>query len=256
VPGILFDHIAIATERMADAPAVLAGLLGGVPAHGGSSPMYRFGQWRFKGGGRLEILEPAGADGFLHRFLRERGPGIHHVTFRVPSLREACARARARGYDIIGHDDSDPDWKEAFLHPRQALGIVVQLAESRGSAEGGPRRWTPPAGPSHPPPPVTIVGLRTVAASRERARMQWEAILDGRGTEGGAGELSYRWPGSPMRLAVAIDPSRDEGPLAIEYASERPVALPEGRHPVLGAVFARCPPGGDQRRRALPGAPA
>ncbi|PYO52446.1 MAG: hypothetical protein DMD83_25865 [Candidatus Rokuibacteriota bacterium] len=257
MPGILFDHIAIATERMADAPAVLAGLLGGLPAHGGSSPMYRFGQWRFKGGGRLEILEPAGADGFLHRFLRERGPGIHHVTFRVPSLREACARARAQGYDIIGHDDSDPDWKEAFLHPRQALGIVVQLAESRWSGdEGGSPRWTPPAAPPNPPPPVTIVGLRMVAQSRERVRKQWEAILDGRGTEGGADELSYRWPGSPMRLTVAIDPSRDEGPLAIEYASERPVALPAGRHPVLGAVFARCPPGGDQRRRALPGAPA
>ena len=239
MPGILFDHIAIATERMADAPAVLAGLLGGVSAHGGSSTMYRFGQWRFKGGGRLEILEPAGADGFLHRFLRERGPGIHHVTFRVPSLREACARARAQGYDIIGHDDTDPDWKEAFLHPRQALGIVVQLAESRGSAECGPGRWTPPAGPSHPPPPVTIVGLRMVARSSEHARTQWETILDGRGGEGGEGELSYRWPGSPMRLTVAIDPSRDEGPLAIEYASERPPDLPEGRHPVLGAVFTR-----------------
>jgi len=247
VPGILFDHIAIAIERMADAPAVLVGTLGGVPAHGGSSPMYRFGQWRFTEGGRLEILEPTGADGFLHRFLRERGPGIHHVTFRVPSLREACERARAHGHDIIGYDDSDPDWKEAFLHPRHALGIVVQLAESSWSGEGGPRRWTPPAGPSNPPPPVTIVGLRMVARSRERARTQWEAILDGRGTEGGGGELIYRWPGSPMRLAVAIDPSGDEGPLAIEYASERPVALAEGRHPALGAVFARWAPG-------LPGA--
>src|SRR5881296_2759270 len=224
---------------MADAPAVLAGLLGGVSAHGGSSTMYRFGQWRFKGGGRLEILEPTGADGFLHRFLRERGPGIHHVTFRVPSLREACERARAQGYDIIGRDDSDPDWKEAFLHPRQALGIVVQLAESRWSGdEGGSTHWTPPAAPANPPPPVTIVGLRMVVHSRARARTLSEAILEGHGTEGG-GELIYRWPGSPMRLTVAIDPSRDEGPLAIEYASERPPDLPEGRHPVLGAVFTR-----------------
>jgi len=239
VPGILFDHIAIAIERMADAPAVLVGTLGGVPAHGGSSPMYRFGQWRFTEGGRLEILEPTGADGFLHRFLRERGPGIHHVTFRVPSLREACERARAQGYDIIGLDDSDPDWKEAFLHPRQALGIVVQLAESRWSGdEGGSPRRTPPAAPAHPPPPVTIVGLRMVAHVREPVRRQWEAILEGRCTEG-SGQLVYRWPGSPMRLTVAIDPSRDEGPLAIEYASERPLALPSGRHPVLGAVFTR-----------------
>src|SRR6266540_3251365 len=82
---------------MADAPATLAGRLGGTPDHGGPSTVYRFGQWRFEGGGRLEILEPIGADGFLHRFLRERGPGIHHVTFRVPSLREACERARAHG---------------------------------------------------------------------------------------------------------------------------------------------------------------
>src|SRR5512146_1772984 len=112
---------------MADAPSVLVGQLGGTPAHGGSSPMYRFGQWRFKGGGRIEILEPADADGFLRRFLRTRGPGVHHVTFRVPSLGEVCARARAHGYDIVGYDDSDPDWKETFLHPRQALGIVVQF---------------------------------------------------------------------------------------------------------------------------------
>jgi len=91
------------------------------------------------------------------------------------------------------------------------------------------------------------VGLRMVARSQARARTLWEAILEGRRTENGAGELIYRWPGSPMRLAVAIDPSRDEGPLAIEYASERPVALAEGRHPVLGAVFVRWAPG-------LPGA--
>lgn len=224
---------------MADAPAALVGLLGGRPAYGGAFTMYRFGQWRFAGGGRIEILEPTGADGFLHRFLRERGPGIHHVTFRVPSLREACERARARGYDIVGYDESDPDWKQAFLHPRQALGIVVQLAESRYSGEGGPGGWTPPPGPADPPPPVTIVGLRMVARSRERARRQWAAIFEGRCAEGSAGELIYRWPGSPMRLAVEIDLSGEEGPVAIEYASERALALPEGRHPVLGAVFTR-----------------
>src|SRR5262245_15300792 len=114
---------------MADAPSVLVGALGGSPAHGGSSSQYRFGQWRFDGGGRLEILEPEKPDGFLSRFLETRGPGIHHVTFKVPSLQDACGRARDLGYDIVGYDDSDPEWKEAFLHPKQALGIVVQFAE-------------------------------------------------------------------------------------------------------------------------------
>ena len=53
------------------------------------------------------------------------------------------------------------------------------------------------------------------------------------------GALIYRWPGSPMRIAVEIDPGRDEGSLAIELASEREIALPEGPHPALGAVFTR-----------------
>jgi methylmalonyl-CoA/ethylmalonyl-CoA epimerase len=233
---ILFDHIAIGMPRMAEAPAVLAGALGGVPARGRASGVFRWGLWTFEGGGAIEILEPTGDDGFLHRFLDQRGPGVHHVTFKVPRLAEVCARARAAGYDVVGLDDSDPSWKEAFLHPKQAQGIVVQLAESAG-ADGATPEWQPPPGPSDPPPPVAILGLRLRAHSRERAIGQWAGVLHGKRAEGPRGELIFRWPGSPMRLAVEIDPAREEGPIAIEYASARPVALPEGPHPALGTVF-------------------
>ena len=202
-------------------------------------PAFNWATWRFAGGGVVEILEPAGADGFLHRFLAARGPGIHHVTFRVPSLAAACARARAHGYQIVGLDDSDPSWKEAFLHPKQAQGIVVQLAESSG--DGEPRR-PPPPGPPDPPPPVTLVGLRLRARDWERARLQWEGVLEGERAEGAGGALIYRWPDSPMRLVVEIDAAA-EGPVAIEIASDRAVALPDGQHPVLGAVFRRVAPG-------------
>ena len=51
----------------------------------------------------------------------------------------------------------------------------------------------------------------------------------------------YRWPGSPMRIAIDIDASADEGPVAIEYASDRPVTLAATPHPVLGAVFRQVP---------------
>jgi catechol 2,3-dioxygenase-like lactoylglutathione lyase family enzyme len=235
VPDNRLDHIALAVPRMAEAPAFLVGVLGGKPSFGASSGAYRFGQWRFAGGGRLEILEPRGDDGFLHRFLARHGPGVHHVTFKVPSLREARARAEARGYEIVGYDDRDPHWKEAFLHPKQAQGIVVQLAEFSPGGSPPPRVDLPP-GPPDPPPPVTIVGLRLRARSRERAVTQWEQVLEGEpATVDGA--LHYRWPGSPLRLAVEIDPAREEGPIAIEVQSERALRLPEGKHPVLGAVF-------------------
>ena len=68
---------------------------------------------------------------------------------------------------------------------------------------------------------MTIVGLRLRAHSRERARRQWETVLEGHPSEGPEGELIYGWPDSPMRLAVEIDPARDEGPVAIELASDR-----------------------------------
>jgi methylmalonyl-CoA/ethylmalonyl-CoA epimerase len=246
VSKILFDHIAMAIPRIADAPAVLAGVLGGVPVDGASSAVFNWGVWRFDGGGDLEVLEPRGPDGFVHRFLAARGPGIHHVTFKVPDLDEACERAQARGYPIVGRDDSDPTWMEAFLHPRQALGIVVQLAEERVRRAEGHRRSQPPASTTNPPPPVRILGLRMVARSREAARRQWEEILLGEAEPGGDGSLIYRWPGSPMRLVVEIDATAREGPLAIEYASRREIGLSTDPHPVLGASFLRCPrPGAD-----------
>jgi glyoxalase/bleomycin resistance protein/dioxygenase superfamily protein len=234
---IRFDHIAIAAPRLADAPAVLVGKLGGAPAYGAPSGPYRFYQWRFANLGRIEVLEPMGAESFLHRFLAQRGPGVHHVTFKVPSLADTCARAEARGYEIVGRNESDPEWKEAFLHPRQAMGIVVQFAETRWSGDDGLPDWPPPPGPPNPPPAVAIVGLRLRARSAERARVQWEEIAGGERIGNVNGEIGYHWPGSPMRLAVEMDPAGEEGPIAIEYASDRPVAVAPGPDPVLGVVF-------------------
>jgi methylmalonyl-CoA/ethylmalonyl-CoA epimerase len=236
VRSVLFDHIAIAVPRLADAEAILAGELGGRSTFGMTTDEFRFWHWRYEGGGDLEVLEPAGADGFLHRFLTQRGSGIHHVTFTVPSLVDACERARTHGYSIVGYDDSDPEWKEAFLHPRQAQGIVVQFAE--------PNADQPPS--SHEGDglgePIKVLGLRLSTRSRERAHTQWGSVIQGvRATEA-AGALVYRWPGSFMYIAIEIDAAREEGPLWIEYSSRRAVSLPDDDpHPVLGAVFKRRP---------------
>jgi hypothetical protein len=75
------------------------------------------------------------------------------------------------------------------------------------------------------------------AQSRERAVTQWGTVLQGKMADGPRGSLVFRWPGSSMRLAVEIDSVQNEGPIAIELASPRTLALPEGPHPVLGAVF-------------------
>jgi methylmalonyl-CoA/ethylmalonyl-CoA epimerase len=237
VSDIQLDHIAIAAHRLTDAPPFLVGVLGGIPFFGMEAGAFRFGQWEFEGDGRLEVLEPRGADGFLHRFLATRGPGIHHVTFKVPSLRETCDRAEALGYTIVGYNDASPYWKEAFLHPKDALGIVVQLAQAAGK---GPTRgkWrTAPPGPPDPPPPVRLVGLRTRAQSEDRAERQWATLLRGTADRGG-NTLVYRWPHSPLQIAVEIGATAEEGAIQIDVASGRPLPPLDTAKAALGAVFA------------------
>ena len=236
VKHVVFDHVAIGVLRMADAAPFLAGELGGVPDAGAirTSAAFAWGTYRYPGGGSIEVLEPIGEEGFVQRFLAERGPGIHHVTFKVPSLDAVCARAEMAGYGIVGRDDSDPEWREAFLHPKQALGIVVQFAQP-GASDGGAPSALPPALPS-PPSPVTLFGLRMRCQSRERALTLWSSVLQGHITEQPLGVLRFGWPGSFMRIDVEIDPVQNEGPTAIELAPSNR-RLPSGAHPVLGTVF-------------------
>ncbi|MFQ5513244.1 MAG: VOC family protein [Myxococcota bacterium] len=235
---VRFDHIAVALRKVSDVPPFLVGGLGAEPAAGGPGPGYRGGQWTFPGDARLETLEPAGEPGgFLHRFLERHGAGIHHVTFKVPSLREGCRRAEAAGYEIVGYDDHSPSWKEAFLHPKQALGIVVQLAESDDEAEDAWRPgWIELPPTPEPPAPARLVGLRMTAPDAARARRQWGEVLRGE-IEELDGELISRWPGSPMRIGITIDPSLPARPVALELEADRPLGLSGDPDPVLGARF-------------------
>ena len=235
MPGMKLDHIAIGMERMADAIHVLVGRLGGRPDSGGPGTGFRWAAWEFAGGGSIEVIEPVGADGFLHRFLAARGPGLHHVTFKVSSLADAAARAEAQGYRLVGRDESDPDWRVAYLHPKEALGIVVQLGQSDGRY--GRRPWEVPQGPAAPPPAARILGLRTRVRSAERARLLWERALGGTLVHATEGELAFRWPGSPMRIVAEIAPDSEEGPVAIDLAPGRDLELPAGPVDPLGTAF-------------------
>ncbi len=230
-----FDHIAIGMERMADATEMLVGRLGGTPYSGGPGGGFRWAAWMYEGGGCIEVIEPAGDDGFLHRFLAARGPGLHHVTFKVSSLAEAAARAEAQGYGLVGRDESDPDWLVAYLHPKEALGVVVQLGQSGGRY--GRRPHEVPAGPPSPPPPVRVLGLRTRAQSVERARLQWERALGGVLAHATERELVFRWPGSPMRIVAEIARDAEEGPVGIDLAPGREVALLDGPVGPLRTAF-------------------
>lgn len=229
------DHVAIGVARAPDAVPWLVGELGGAAFAAGPGLGFRFWQYSFARGGLIEVLEPDGPQGgFLHRFLASRGPGIHHLTFKVPDLRAAAGRAARLGYEVVGMSELHPAWKEAFLHPRQAQGVVVQLAESHPELE--PEEWAAQPFPPAPAPAreqTDVRGIRLIAKSEAQARRQWEDLLGGQCSVE-RHSLVFRWPDSPLAVSIELDAAASEGPIGIEISAPRALRFANAGDRALG----------------------
>jgi methylmalonyl-CoA/ethylmalonyl-CoA epimerase len=143
---LTLDHTALCVNKIEDALPLYRDLLGGKFLMGGDVPGkgFRMVQFMYSNGSKIEILEPLGEDSFLRKFLNERGPGIHHLTFKVKNIEQLAAQLKAGGYRVVGENYGNPHWKEAFISPLSAHGTVVQLAESdRDDQEEHPPRLAP-----------------------------------------------------------------------------------------------------------------
>ncbi|HXW33426.1 MAG TPA: VOC family protein [Acidimicrobiales bacterium] len=138
--AIRLDHVAIAVEKWSDAWPRYVGMLGGTWAAGGFNVGFSPHQLRFSNEGRLEVLQPWNwmENDFLRRFLDNNGPGPHHITFKVTDINKSLEAVRRMKLEPVGVNFDDPGWKEAFLHPREACGVVVQLAQASGGWESSP----------------------------------------------------------------------------------------------------------------------
>ena len=147
INGAVLDHVAVAVERWTDGWPLYVTDLGGRWGSGGANIGFAPAQLSFGNGARLELLQPweSESNPFLRRFLDANGPGPHHLTFKVPDIERALRSVQAAGLTPVSVDLSDTEWKEAFLHPRQALGTVVQLAQATGGWESQPPEGFPAA---------------------------------------------------------------------------------------------------------------
>lgn len=124
-------HIGVAVTGLADALGFYRDVLGLRPDH---SPEIQDGARIVSlalGDAAVELLEPVDPDGPIAKFLARRGPGIHHVCYRVADLDAALVRARAAGYRLV---DEEPrpgaqGLRVAFLHPKSTSGILIELTE-------------------------------------------------------------------------------------------------------------------------------
>jgi methylmalonyl-CoA/ethylmalonyl-CoA epimerase len=198
----ILDHLAIGTSALSDGWELFADVLGGTWAYGGDSPGYWWGQLTFASGPKIELLTPTGGPdaAFLDRFLAARGAGPHHFNFLVPDIETSLARIKAAGIDPVGVNLSNPVWKEAFLHPRAAHGIVIQVAQQEGSPASAPPRELP-----EPGPPTRLDLIEHHVSDLEGAVRLFRDVLDGRLEAAGAGTAELTWPGGKRIKLVRED---------------------------------------------------
>ena len=83
------------------------------------------------GDGHIELLQPLGADTAVGKFLARRGPGLHHVAYRVDNVEETLKALAGAGIALI---DSEPRTgirgsRVAFLHPKSTGGVLTEIVE-------------------------------------------------------------------------------------------------------------------------------
>ncbi|MEZ4527610.1 MAG: VOC family protein [Desulfobacterales bacterium] len=135
------DHVSIAVSDSQKALDFLQKLMGVIPGASGSDNHLKY-SWQILSAGdlsRLEILTPTGSGSFLNNFLKNKAGGVHHITFETPDILAAKKRLEELKIPYFGFRDSDPAWKELFIHPKDAFGVLIQLAEFR------PDEWLAPS---------------------------------------------------------------------------------------------------------------
>ncbi|MFO1009552.1 MAG: methylmalonyl-CoA epimerase [Planctomycetota bacterium] len=125
-------HVAIATTSLAEARKTYEGALDMRALPVEFVPDQKVNVLvLFTGGQRVELVEPVGEDSPITNFLAKRGPGIHHIAWRVEDLVAAIAKLKGAGLQMI-HDAPRPGshgTKIAFVHPKATGGVLMELVE-------------------------------------------------------------------------------------------------------------------------------
>jgi methylmalonyl-CoA/ethylmalonyl-CoA epimerase len=128
-------HIGHAVADLQAAVDIYARLFGAqvehreiVPEQGVEAVLVRIGA------DSVELLCPLGDDTPVGRFIASRGPGMHHIAYRVDDIRASLREAAHAGAELI---DPEPrpglfGLQVAFIHPDSVAGVLVEYVQSGG----------------------------------------------------------------------------------------------------------------------------
>ena len=127
------DHVGIAVHSLDDSLPLFESITGG-KGYGREVVGSQGVEVVFvgSGAGRLELLAPVREDSAVAKYLARRGPGMHHLCYRVHDVAAELERYRASGAQLI---DETPrpgaaGHLVAFIHPKSTGGVLVELLQA------------------------------------------------------------------------------------------------------------------------------
>ncbi len=126
------DHVGVAVEDIEAAVALYRDRFGMALVHretvtdqGVEAALLDVGE------SHVELLAPLEADTAVGKFLARRGPGLHHVAYRVQSVEDTLAALAKAGMRLI---DERPRTgirgsRVAFIHPSSTGGVLTEIVE-------------------------------------------------------------------------------------------------------------------------------
>ncbi len=123
------DHIGIAVKSIDEAKKFWVDQLGLKIIHIEEVPEQKVRVAMLDAG--IELLEPTSPDSPVAKFIEKRGEGLHHLTLQTGNLADRLKALKAAGVNLI---DEKPRIGAggagiAFLHPKSAHGVLVELCE-------------------------------------------------------------------------------------------------------------------------------
>jgi methylmalonyl-CoA/ethylmalonyl-CoA epimerase len=126
------DHISIAVKDYPKALYFFKDILGAVSGAGArnNDMKYHWQIFSFGDLSRLEIITPLEEKTFLTTFLnKNKNGGLHHISLQTPDIQNAIKKLEAHDIPYFGYNEYNNFWKEIFIHPNYAFGVLIQIAE-------------------------------------------------------------------------------------------------------------------------------
>tara|TARA_B100001146_G_C15830294_1_gene284787 strand:- start:129 stop:533 length:405 start_codon:yes stop_codon:yes gene_type:complete len=126
------EHIGIAVKNLAEANQLYSTLLNTKPykeeaveSEGVTTSFFEVGE------SKIELLAATREDSAIAKYIEKRGEGIHHIAFYVNNIEDEIERLQQEGFKLLNDQPKrGADQKKiAFLHPKSAHGVLVELCE-------------------------------------------------------------------------------------------------------------------------------